>query len=90
MKKGTAGKKRVMFKLEAPGAHVVAVAGTFNGWDVSSHLLKEVDETWQRSIYLDPGIYEYRFIVDNTWCNDPSCNEFVCNDFGVSNCVIRL
>jgi PAS domain S-box-containing protein len=38
--------------------------------------------------YLEPGLYEYRFVVDGVWQNDPQCTGRRENDFGTENCVL--
>jgi len=83
--------KMVNFSLSAPQAQNVFLAGDFNGWDVHSHpLIKDSKGTWKISIDLKPGIYEYRFIVDGVWQNDPKCDTFVPNPLGSENCVFTL
>ena len=88
-------KKKITFKLSAPQAKNVSVAGNFNAWDIFSHPLRQSrqgmeDGTWQKVVYLEPGTYEYRFVVDGRWCDDPLCEEYVCNEFGTSNGVICI
>jgi len=88
-------KKQVKFKLNVPEAGSVYIAGDFNGWDTRSHPLRpdkrgETGEIWQRIVYLEPGAYEYRFIVDDQWCDDPDSMERRANEFGCYNCVIRV
>jgi len=83
--------KRVNFRLSAPEAQNVFLAGDFNGWDVHSHPLKKDSKgTWKISIDLKPGRYEYRFIVDGVWQNDPNCATFAPNPLGSENCVLTL
>jgi 1,4-alpha-glucan branching enzyme len=77
-KKTTETKKRVIFRICAPEAGSVSVAGSFNGWNTASHPLKQglewtIDGVWQRVMYLGAGVHEYRFIVDGSWQDDPSC-----------------
>jgi hypothetical protein len=84
-------QKRVNFRLSAPEAQNVLLAGDFNGWDVHSHPLKKDSKgTWEISIELKPGRYEYRFIVDGVWQNDPKCDTFSPNPLGSENCVLTL
>jgi len=88
-KKKTMGSKQVRkteFKLSAPQAESVFIAGDFNQWNPSSHPLKaDANGTWRISLGLNPGRYEYRFFVDREWQNDPNCSSFVENPFGTSN-----
>lgn len=52
-------------------ARVVALAGSFNGWD-SQHVLcgKERDR-WVCRVDLPAGKYLYQFVVDDEWITDP-------------------
>jgi hypothetical protein len=87
-------RKRVTFQLDAPGAGNVCVAGSFNDWDTLSLPLKQAaggeDRRWQRIMYLEPGIYQYRFVVDGSWRDDPLCPGRVENEFGSCNSVLRV
>lgn len=86
-------RKRVTFTVHAPGAENVYIAGSFNEWNVSSDPLNQSkkdmeDGTWRRSIFLEPGVYEYRFIVDGIWQNDGDTVEGRTNEFGSVKSVI--
>jgi 1,4-alpha-glucan branching enzyme len=85
------GKKRVAFKIAAPDASDIYVAGDFNDWDRTSHPLKcNSRGMWNTSIALPPGKHEYRFLIDGEWQNDPNCSTVVPNAFGSYNCAIVL
>ncbi len=45
---------------------------------------------WQATLLLPTGRYEYRFLVDGRWQDDPTCPERVVSGFGTENCVFRL
>ena len=86
-------KRRIIFKLHAPEAKSVHLAGNFNGWNTGSHPLRQdkrskAQGVWQRALYLDPGVYAYRFIVDGRGPDDPGITEPWRNEFGSFNCVI--
>ena len=87
-------RRRVTFQIHAPGACGVFLAGDFNDWDTSSLPLKKSrqngDTIWQRTVYLDPGRHQYRFVIDGSWCDDPMCVEMTANGFGTSNAVIDV
>jgi 1,4-alpha-glucan branching enzyme len=84
---GQAPKRRVRFSIEAPGAKEVSLAGTFNGWEARSRLLKRDERgVWSTSLTLTPGTYEYRFLVDGEWQNAPGA-EVAPNPYGTQNCV---
>ena len=87
----TSKKKRMTFKLHAPAAEHVYVAGTFNDWDPEARPLKRAKNgNWSTWMSLPPGTYEYRFVVNGEWRDDPSCESRRPNDFGTHNSVFRL
>jgi 1,4-alpha-glucan branching enzyme len=76
------------FSLSAPQAGSVFITGDFNQWNLSAQPLKQDKKgVWRISIALGPGRYEYRFLVDGEWQNDPNCSSFVENRFGTLNCL---
>ena len=79
------GKKRVYFQLEVPGARKVEVRGDFNAWD-GREMKKTKQGVWKTWMALPPGRYEYRFVVDGEWLNDPEAAR-VPNAFGTENSV---
>lgn len=84
-------KKRVTFKLHAPQAHFVLLTGSFCDWQTNSiHLKKDKAGVWKTTISLPVGSYEYRFLVDGEWQDDPLCHERVPNPFGTENCVLHV
>lgn len=88
---GTKTKKSVTFHLDDPTASSVILTGTFCDWSVDKYpMKKDAKGVWKKAVSLVPGRYEYRFIVDGRWTNDPHCGETISNDFGSSNCVFRI
>ncbi len=80
-------KKRVYFKLTAPKAKEVKLLGAFNDWSLEARPLKQDKKgIWRTWLLLEPGTYEYRFLVDGEWQNDPY-SEVVSNPYGTQNCV---
>lgn len=66
--------RMVKFTFRLPGARSVALAGDFNGWDVSAHpmVYDPAEEAWSITLALEPGRYEYKFLVEGRdWWNDP-------------------
>ena len=80
------------FFCNEPHASCVKIVGTFNNWNTSEESLMErkKDVTWSKSIYLSPGTYQYRFLVDDVWAEDQSNSDQVDNSFGGKNSVIRI
>jgi 1,4-alpha-glucan branching enzyme len=80
--------KKIQFEFLAPDAQKVYLAGDFNDWDTRTHLMKKDKKgIWKATLPLRPGRYEYRFLKDGSWENDPACAGCVPNDFGSKNCV---
>ncbi|MFH1569910.1 MAG: isoamylase early set domain-containing protein [Gemmatimonadota bacterium] len=89
--KSASTKKRVTFTLESPQASQVCVAGTFNDWDPTARALKKgKDGVWTTWMNLAPGKYEYRFVIDGEWCQDPACADSEANEFGSHNSVVKV
>ena len=53
-------------------AHVVALAGSFNGWDSQHYLCGKDNGGWLCRVDLPAGKYLYQFVVDDEWINDPA------------------
>jgi 1,4-alpha-glucan branching enzyme len=80
--------RKVQFEFPASEAQEVYLAGDFNNWDSSANAMKKDKKgLWKTTLSLKPGRYEYRFLVDGNWENDPSCCDCVPNEFGSQNCV---
>jgi 1,4-alpha-glucan branching enzyme len=84
-------KRIEIFRLNAPTAQQVTLVGDFTNWQERPILMKkESDGDWTTSVKLPRGKYNYRFIVDGTWCDDPACVLRVPNSFGGFNMVRQV
>lgn len=84
-------KKKVEFKLDAPAAKAVHLAADFTGWQEKPLALsRQKTGIWKVAVSLPSGAYQYRFLVDGQWQDDPSCTTRCLNDFGVENCVCKV
>ena len=86
------GRGWVLFRVLAPEARSVSLAGDFNAWtsDGSVQLERRADGTWEISMALPEGDYEYKFLVDGSWVNDPMNPTKVANTFGTANDVVTV
>jgi len=70
-----AAQQPVTFKLTAlPHTHSVQVVGSFNNWSKTADPMSDPDGdgTWEATLTLEPGDYEYRFLIDDMiWIKDP-------------------
>jgi 1,4-alpha-glucan branching enzyme len=88
---GTNGRREVELRYEAPQAHTVFVAGDFNRWrDGDMRIRRDETGVWKVPLWLVPGRYEYRFIVDGQWQDDPHARIRVPNGLGSTNCVLEV
>ena len=86
-------KKQVTFTYNANSeARAVYVVGDFNDWKPTTGKMSKVKQngTFQLKVKLAPGEYQYKFIVDGAWLNDPQAKEQVMNPHGSLNSVIRV
>jgi hypothetical protein len=68
----------------------VILAGSFNNWDEEAIQMKKVNDGWETHMTLAPGVYEYKFIVDGKWMEDPANKEKRHNQYGTFNSVLRV
>lgn len=62
----------VHFRLDAPEATSVYLAGDFTGWEPSYELHETSPGVWTVAVPLDPGVHDYAFVVDGArWTPDP-------------------
>jgi hypothetical protein len=83
----------VTFRLHAPDAESVALAGSFNNWQPDELILSGPDATghWSATVELPAGQHEYMFLVDgNEWRSDPTAPFFRPDGFGRNNAVIEV
>lgn len=71
-------------------AEKVILSGSFNGWSKEGYQMEKTDSGWTISIYLKPGKYTYKLIVDGEWKLDPNNNLWEQNQFGSGNSVLWI
>lgn len=87
----SAGPKPVRLRLVREGARSVFIAGSFNNWEPRRIALRPVDAgIWEIDLLLPAGQYEYRFVVDGEWLDDPLAGRVVENPFGGVNAVLHV
>ncbi|HDK27842.1 MAG TPA: hypothetical protein ENG48_12245 [Candidatus Atribacteria bacterium] len=80
-------------KLNDTKAHVVAIAGDFNGWNPQANLLEDPDGDgiWTGTLNLEPGKYEYMFVLDGEkWLPDPNALRYAKDGFGNKNAILEI
>jgi 1,4-alpha-glucan branching enzyme len=84
--------KEVAFRIEAPAAKDVYVAGDFNAWKISddSRLAHRENGIWEKRLKLPHGRYRYKFLVDSEWMLDRKDPEREGNAFGTFDSVLEI
>jgi len=80
-------------KINDNKAHTVAIAGDFNGWSPQVNILEDFDGDgiWTGTLKLEPGRYEYMFVLDGEkWFPDPNALRYVKDGFGNRNAILEI
>jgi 1,4-alpha-glucan branching enzyme len=65
--------------------------GDSNNWNARKHPMKSNENgMWNKSVVIPPGRYEYKFLVDRQWKEDPQNDQTCLNSFGTYNNVFNL
>jgi hypothetical protein len=84
-------EQEIILTFFAPEAREVNVAGNFNGWRPETTPLKNTGAgKWVVRLMLRSGQYEYRFVVDGRWREDPRASQRVANPYGGFNSVLMM
>lgn len=63
----------VEFRLAAPDAQRVMLAGAFSDWSPAYTMTRSAPGVWTVVVPLAPGVHEYAFVVDGKhWVPDPA------------------
>lgn len=90
--KNMTGRKRVALEhVGSPGCRVY-VAGTFNHWAPREKRMKPVDGVgrYKAWLFLHPGRYEYKFLVNDEWHIDSANPFWAPNGCGSLNSVLTV
>lgn len=67
------------------------IAGSFNNWKADDTPLYFIEDGWWEAVLeLQPGVYEYKFVVDGNWIPDPNAFAYTDDGFGGLNAVIEV
>ncbi len=85
-------KEGVLFTIEETKASQVYLAGEFNGWSPTANpMAKGKGGLWSLVLKLDPGIYQYKFVIDGKiWKEDPHNPSKVDDNYGGFNSVLTV
>jgi Glycogen recognition site of AMP-activated protein kinase/Carbohydrate-binding module 48 (Isoamylase N-terminal domain) len=79
------------FKLKGDNnAKSVILSGSFNNWNEQAIKMHKLSNGWGIKMDLPPGIYEYKFIVDNVWTHDTDNPLTVVNQHYTLNSILLV
>jgi len=84
--------RKTTFIFYAPEANRVQIAGNFNNWTKRDdyNMERHEDGIWSKEIILAPGVYQYKFLVDDEWMEDQNNPQVVEDPFGGRNSVLHV
>ena len=84
---------KVTFTVEAKQANSASVVGDFNNWNSTQGELSKLKNGIFKGVFdLDKdAIYEFKYVIDGAFVNEPDADSFVWNDFaGAENGVLEV
>jgi len=90
MAKGTRTRS-VRFFAKVLDANDVRITGDFTEWTRGGiPLWNDGDGSWRTMLSLNPGVYEYRMVIDGDWADHDEARVRVSNPFGGENCILTV
>ena len=75
--------------MSCPSADAAFITGSFNDWQPEATLMRNMGNgKWGVQLLLKPGRYEYLFVADGRWFEDPNARERVKNPHGGWNSIL--
>jgi len=85
------GQLKVVLRLFGYEGRKVQLAGDFNDWIPDNGVItRHANGVVEKIVMLMPGTYQYRYVVDGTWQEDPSNPEQVANFSGGFNSILHV
>lgn len=83
-------EKKVEFRVKGNPGSKVFLAGTFTKWASGRIALNDNGNSgiFKGEVTLSPGTYEYKFIVNEDWIQDPENPKFKLSELGTINSVM--
>jgi 1,4-alpha-glucan branching enzyme len=84
---------KVTFSIEAKEANEAFVVGDFNNWNIEEGALSKLKNGTFKGVFdlEKESTYEFKYLVDGQYVNDPEADAFKWNDFaGTENSVLVL
>ncbi len=85
-------KIKKQFVIHAPEAKSVRIAGSFSDWmPIDEYSMERMEDgKWTTTIDLEPGWYQYKFVVDDEWVEDHDNPNSIDSPLGGKNSLIEV
>lgn len=86
-----AARQMIVLTFDDIDCRRLQLAGDFNNW-IPDHDIetRHVDGHWQKVFTAEPGVYEYRLIIDGVWQHDPTNPAEIPNEIGGINSLLQV
>jgi len=84
-------RQMVVLSFDDIDCRRLQVAGDFNNW-IPDHDIetRNINGRWQKVFTAEPGVYEYRIIIDGKWQQDPTNPAEIPNELGGINSLLQV
>lgn len=85
-------KQTVEFNFDPNGKQYkkVSIMGEMNNWNKETTSLSYNGNTWNTTLMLNPGTYQYKIVADGKLFNDPSNKDSASNGIGSYNSLLTI
>ncbi len=84
---------KVTFSIEAKEAKLASVVGDFNNWNPEEGTLSKLKNGTFKAVFdlEKDASYEFKYVVDGEYVNEPEADSFKWNEFaGSENSILAL
>ncbi len=83
--------QKIVLSYRNPERHEIQIAGEFNEWTADKGVQTvHKNDVVHKILYVAPGDYQYRLIVDGKWRNDPTNPRQVLSALGIHNSLLHV
>ncbi len=86
------GRKKGTYRFvitPSNGTKSVSIAGDFTNWE-PVRMKKQKNGSFAHTLELEPGEYQYKFRVDDSWLLDPDNDDNRLNPYGTLNSLAMI
>ncbi len=84
----------IEFSVPDNGCSKVEIVGDFNDWNASDEFTFKKNKKRKEHVLKlklpQNATYQYRYLIDGDFVNEPEADSLISNSFGTQNCVLDL